>query len=79
MTHVRRDLTMTEARSYLKTALWERHEENISQADNALIARYALGLVTATREGMSTLTDSELTESLSVLADALHNNIAKGE
>lgn len=81
MTHIRRDLTMTEARSYLKTALWDRHESHISQADHWLVTMYAqsLRVLTETREDIRNLSDSELTESLSVFADALHNNIAKGE
>ena len=79
MTHVRRDLTRTEARNYLKAALWERHEAHIAQADHKLITLYAQGLVSATREGMFALTDSELTKYLSILADELHNNIIKGE
>ena len=79
MTHVRRDLTMTEARNYLKAALWERHETHLSQADHTLVTLYAQGLVSATREGMFALTDSELPKYLSILADELHNTITEGE
>ena len=79
MMHVRRNLTMTEARSYLKAALWERHEAHLSQVDHTSATLYAQGLVSATREGMFALTDSELTKYLSILADELHNNIIKGE
>ena len=79
MTHVRRNLTMTEARNYLKTALWERHEVHLSQVDHTWVTLYAQGLVSATREGMFALTDAELPKYLSILADELHQSIAKGE
>ena len=81
MTHVRRDLTMTEARSYLKTTLWERHEEHLSQVDHTLVTLYAQGLVALaeTREDIPNMSNSALTKYLSILADDLHNNITKGE
>lgn len=81
MTHVRRNLTMTEARSYLKAALWEQHEAHISQDDHTSVTLYAKGLValTETREDLPSVSDSELTKYLSILADELHNNIIKGE
>ena len=79
MTHVRRNLTMTEARSYLKTALWERHETHLTQADHTLVTLYAQGLVSATREGMFALTDAELPKYLSILVDELCESITKGE
>lgn len=81
MTHVRRNLTRAEARSYMKTALWERHGEHLSQADYRLITPYAQSLVslTETREDMPNLTDSELTNYLSILVKGLHKSIGKGE
>ena len=81
MTHVRRDLTMTEARSYLKTALWERHEAHIAQADHNLVTLYAQGLValTETREDTDNLTDAEIIKYLTILVVGLHNNNTKGE
>lgn len=81
MTHIRRDLTMTEARSYLKAALWERHEAHLSQDDHTLVTLYAKGLVaiTETREDLPTVSDSELTKYLSILADELHESIVDGE
>ena len=81
MTHVRRDLTMTEARSYLKAALWERHEVHLSQDDHTSVTLYAKGLValTETREDRPSVSDSELTKYLSILADELHKSITKGE
>ena len=79
MTHVRRNLTPTEARAYLKTALWERHEAHLTQADHTLVTLYAQGLVSATREGMFALTDAELPKYLSILVDELFESIIKGE
>ena len=81
MTHIRRDLTMAEARSYLKTALWERHEAHLSQVDHTLVTLYAKGLaaVTETREDLPAVSDFALTKYLSVLADELHESITKGE
>ena len=81
MTHIRRNLTMTEARSYLKAALWEQHEAHLSQDDHTLVTLYAKGLasITETREDMPNVPDSELTKYLSILADELHANITKGE
>ena len=81
MTHVRRDLDMTGARNHLKTALWDRHGENISQADHNLVTLYAQGLValTETREDMDNLTDAEIIKYLTTLVVGLHNNITKGE
>lgn len=81
MTHIRRDLTMTEARSYLKTALWERHGEHLSQADHTLVARYTQGLaaLASTREDLTGVSDSDITKYLSILVDGLHNNITEGE
>ena len=81
MMHVRRNLTMTEARSYLKAALWERHEAHLSQVDHTSVTLYAKGLValTETREDLPSVSDSELTKYLSILADELRTNITKGE
>ena len=79
MTHIRRNLTSAEARAHLKTALWERHGERLSDVDHTWVTLYAQGLVSATREGFFTLTDAELPKYLSILADELHNTIAEGE
>ena len=81
MAHVLRNLDMTGARNHLKTALWDRHGDNISQADHKLVTLYAQGLVslTETREDLPSMSDSEISKYLSILVVGLHNNIIKGE
>ena len=81
MTHVRRNLTSAEARANLKSELWERHGEHLSQADHTVVTLCAQVLVaiTATREDTDNRSDAEIVKYLSTMVDGLHNNITKGE
>ena len=80
MTHVRRNLTSAEARAYLKSELWERHGEHLSQADHTVVTLCAQVLVaiTETREDMGHRSDAEITKYLSTMVVGLHRNISIG-
>ena len=81
MTHVRRNLTPAEARAYLKSELWERHGEHLSQVNHTVVTlcEQVLVAVTETREDMVSRSDAEIAKYLSTMVDGLHNNITKGE